>query len=877
MSALNKMSDEMEAAIKAAMIVELGNSRLEDLPMEDGEGRLRGAHESRRVYSHPPALASDIRPVPVNKKWGQAIERGAFDDDDAAQVAGMDTMANGNLARQRRAGNIAFNHVSQHYTEKSLRRDQHGHVAPRTNFESQSRATRLVPGKIHVGDGPINMEAALSSARPAGSGPRGPSPSPHASGLMRTQSSARTPSRLAISQPVAAQKEAASPRTSTPSVTSQVQSKAPQVAQPTLPAQMRMVLPDGACIFLQLSATIQSTAFPQRKSIPGTVLLITGREPPEDMIVFAFDDKDADEVRHRISEYTDYMTKENGLMLLFTVSGGLKLFYAVVFEQSDARESFIESLRTLVNRPDQEARNAASASAVAEESLINATHSGAKTEDAQTEAPRLVVKIEPLQPTARIQPVQPTIAVTAKPMETVRPQVSEVVSNKPKSDRSALFPNTTIEEPEPQVCFVTKETEAVVAAQAHHAAAASASTQQPDPPFIITPELIKEMVSWVMSTTGYMRDCVPEELCFDTIRAIIRATAAAVVVQRYPNFHQLDAKVRAQVVEVQCRPAVERGFLGELAKNPALARKLAGQDADNEDAGQITTDPQPARPQQDAKIPVKVSQKPTPPKYEMDKLIALRCKAVTPPRWLSNFDELTKAALPATQRPSRRYHAWDGPSHSHIPSVQDQVQQTSTKHMDWPYPSHSPLATDTQPTETVGGDFGDVSHLFGGQEGQALTVGQHREAGNTQAVRHDLPNNTALGGSISPFAGTIQHVDANSLGVQSSISPLAAKNPQSHLHGTTNDHQVEEIASFLAGPKPASQKKAFPFPPPGLKASRHNIGGSSDHIGQNTDHFPVDSAQGSTYSQELSGLFENDMNQKVAQTTEDLRKLSLGN
>lgn len=807
------MSDDREAAVRAAMRAELGNSRLEDLPMEDGEGRSRGGHDSRRVYNHPPALAGSFRPVPVNKKWGQAIERGAFEDDDAVQVAGMDSMANGNLARQRRAGALAYNHVSQHFTEKSLRRDQNGHVAPRTGFAAQGRANGPVPVKIHLGNGPIDVEAALRSAPPAGA-PRGPASSRRGNGPTRTQPRARTPLRPVVPQPSTAKIQTASPSAAIPPVTSQTQSQAPQAhqdAQPASPVQMRMVLPDGASIFLQLSGAIQSTAFQQRKSIPGSIFLITGRDPSEDMIVFAFEDKDLVEVRHRISEYIDHMTRDKGLMLLFIVNGGSKLYYAVVFEDTGDRDSFVSSLQKLVDR----------SSTAAEVNTVNAAQSSP-----HTEAPQPVIKIESLEPTVQIQTVQPTIAAPEVTMELAEPQVSVIPANNLKSEQSSSIPTTAIEERTlvaPKASSAVQETKDAVEPQVHPAAVASASTtQQSDPTVVIEPGMIGEMVTWVMNTTSYMRDCAPEDLSFDTIRAIIRATAAAVVVQYYPKFHQLSAKLRAQIVEVQCRPAVERGFLRELARNPALMSQLAEQDADDKDAGQITTDMQPDSQQQDAEVLTKTPPKPSPPKYEMEKLVALRGKAVTPPHWLHDIDGLkeTLTTIPAKQRPSRHSVALDGPSHPPIPSVQNQLKQASNAHMNWLHPSHAPVATDTQPSKTVGDPFGDVSQLLGSQEGQAVIQGNKSTAGG------DLP---------------------------------------------------DDIATFLAGYKPPSQKKAFPSPPSGMNTSWHNNDGIFDHAGQDADHFPIDFAQGPTCSQELSSLFGNDLNQRVAQTTEDLRKLSLGN
>lgn len=132
--ASNLTPEQLELA-KAAMRAELGAARFDELPMEDGEGgRGGGRGGGSRSYQHPPVLTT--RAAPTNNKWAQAIARGAFEDDDAATVRGMDSMADGNLARMRRAHDTAHNFVTQNYTERSLPRDRQGHVLPRANFRA---------------------------------------------------------------------------------------------------------------------------------------------------------------------------------------------------------------------------------------------------------------------------------------------------------------------------------------------------------------------------------------------------------------------------------------------------------------------------------------------------------------------------------------------------------------------------------------------------------------------------------------------------------------------------------------------------------------------------------------------------------------------
>lgn len=837
--------EEKDEFVKAAMRAELGLGRLEDLHMEDGEGR------SSRVYDHPPPLTSSSRPTPANNKWSQAIARGDFNDDDAAQVSGMDTLHDGNLARMRRAARTAYSHVSQSYTESRLSRDRNGLVAPRTRFPGNGRGGRFtpVPGPQHVGDGPIDIEAALSgdarrSAPPAqDSGPPPVTvnlppgqPSPQASKLQVSFHSTTAAAR-ASSLPVAAQ-----------SVSNQDPSPVVQNTQPATKGQTRVILPEGASILLQLPVTVQSTTFTERKPQPGIVFLISGGKPLDDMIVLSIDDESVTDAKYNLSEYTDYMTaSKSGLMLVFKVSGGMKLFYAVDFGRAEHMASFIESLRKLVDRPKGDFQCLLTAPGKSYE----APKLPMTTAEIETPIqPQLGVTAEtgPPEPTVDMEHSQPAAAITVENTNTSE-HVPEVTANKANSVQNALVDIPAIEEA-PMICEVlpdVSKTAAIIAAEPQPAAAAG--TPQKEYPketgltLPVTDSIIENMVKWVMDTARYMRDCSPKEFGFDTMRSVIRATAAAIMTQQYPVFSSMSTQQRLQIVEEQCRPAVERGFLKELSKNPVLVAQLAGCDTSPNDVDQTMTDPQPVAPQQDTKHHIDSSQhpltRPSSRAYAIDELLSLRATAVEPPHWLPELGFIKEARQHKQPNQCKRslLHL-DESEQPHLPSITGQTRQRSC-HV------RTPAVTEVLSTNGTNG--------LSGQTAQPSKI-------DSATL---FPPNSGCSGKSPLASGAVAF--GNAASVSSSFDIAEADQQAGHY---------ENLASFLSGKKPDS-KKTVPSPPSGLGASRHNSG----HVGHRSPRaggFPSSFGQDSSYTQELVSLFENDdLSQEVAQTTEGLRRLSL--
>lgn len=824
---------EKDDLVKAAMRAELGLGRLEDLHMEDGEGR------SSRVYNHPPPLASSSRPTSANNKWSQAIARGDFNDDDAAQVSGMDAMQDGNLARMRRAARTAYSHVSQNYTESSLSRDRNGLVAPRTSFPGNGRGGRFVsvPGPHHVGDEPIDIEATLSgNARRSAPAIRDPGPRRLTMKLPPTQPSASVSVRQTSLHSSAADVQTLPPPVRSHSVSDQVTSPAVQNTQPAAKVQMHVELPEGASVLLQLPVTIKSTSF-RGKAHPGTVTLISGCKPSDDLIVLSVDDENVTDARYNLSEYTDYMNASSqDLMLAFQVSGGMKLFYAVHFGSAESMASFIESLRKHVDRP----RN-----------NVQCLLAAPREADEGTEISMTTADIEYPQPAAVA-----SLATTK--------QSPEVAANNAGSVQGGPIDIPAIEEPASvvrQVFPTISKTAATVAAASPLVAAAGIpskeSSKEPDSTFTVTDSVIENMVKWVMDTARYLRDCSPEEFGFDTMRSIIRATAAAIMTQHYPPFASMSIQQRLHIVEEQCRPAVERGFLRELSKDPTLVAQLAGSNASPNNVDQSATDSQPLPTQQNGRVHVNEPQNPlTEPSrsiYTIDELLSLRATAVEPPNWLPEMGSPKEARQP--KQLGQGQHSLPNLENSDQPHLTGILGQTRQRCFD----VQTPTVINVLST--------DGASELPCQDAQTSNIGDGRNYQEPSHIHWSANGKDADGMANVSTMSSRANIGCN----EQSASASGATSSSPDISESPHD----QLATFLSGGKPDS-KKMSTSPPSGLWASRHSHG-NPGHLCANTGQFSGNMAQTSSYTQELVSLVESDdEGQKVAQTTEDFRRLSLG-
>lgn len=264
----------------------------------------------------------------INKKWTAAITNGEFEDDDAQQVKGIDSMDNGNMARRRRqhAAQTAFQYVERNYSAGKLPRDQNGQVPPRSRFVGTRRnLNRMAEQRRHESDEPVNLVAAFTTAicrqtfqcKPDGGPARRPVSGNGASGNI------------------------VAPKAVSPAV-STTQSH---------PKLLQLLLPDGESIVVQLSVSMQSAALPERgQRYQAKVLLITGREYTDDRVVFVLDKEEIDDIKYPISQYCSLIDVDSKALMLQFTDKGKPVFYALDFSVPSGKQAFDDSLRKLVDR-----------------------------------------------------------------------------------------------------------------------------------------------------------------------------------------------------------------------------------------------------------------------------------------------------------------------------------------------------------------------------------------------------------------------------------------------------------------------------------------------------------------------------------------------
>lgn len=672
-----------------AMLMELGSARFDEFPMEDGEGGKHG--RDSRVQSQPAKLTGGaqvvVPKVPIKSAWAKAIQRGDFDDDDAAKVSGMDPMADGQLARARRnqaAAATAFSFTNANY-ERTLRRDRNGHVPPRATVGNVVK--RQLHGVIHVGDGPIDIDRTLSGAgadrrdRPV----RGSSVPVS---MVSRGSFAGGPS----SQPSIRPQAAAKPERS------QIEQSTQQAGQP----HVRVVLPDGAAVVLELPSTLAAAVYPKTSQrYRGTVYLVSGPQSSGDLIILAVQDKKIPEIRHSVSQYDTYMSvSHTGLMLKFDDSKNGFNFYGVEFKSASDMKLFVQNLRTLVERPKQPPQEATPISPVDNEKKS----SGSGT----------------IPPVVNVEPSQPSYVVSnkdMKPLVTRRSEVAAVVgkktealAHKPEERKdviarclaelqikkqaeatsgtgsanlanesanvSSLASKSKFEESQP-TSPLNADTGPSVAIQDKMKPfeTVNAPVQQIDSSPGLHPDLIKEITEWAWDTARYMQHSVPEQFGFDTMRTVIGASCAAVLGRTSPSFRNLSASEQRKFIADHAQSQVESGFLEKLGRNEPVAAKF-----ENTDVTQIKTSRQLPKVQTSVELQAEAPSKLLGPIYEIGELLSMRTAAAAiDPGMLPKIPLLSsKTGIPHPK-----------PGLSRVP-VEAQVQQAAAANSDWLY-VHSSL------------------------------------------------------------------------------------------------------------------------------------------------------------------------------------------
>lgn len=643
-----------------AMLMELGSARLDDFPMEDGEsGKRRYDSRTSNSIRDPPGV---IPRVPIKSAWAKAMQRGDFDDDDAAKVSGIDSMADGQLARARRnqAAATTTVHRTNNNHEGNIRRDRNGYVPPYATAGTYGK--RKVFGPVQVGDGPIDINKTLSSTsidlRPR------PVIDPIISTLFLGRGAfAGAPSSLSSARP---QPTAIKPPTQTV-----------QGTQPAAKSQLHLVLPDGASIILRLPANLAGTAFPQTApEFRGEVYLISGSESSQDMMVLAVEDKKVPDIQHFISEYDKYGgVADASLMLKFSNSKSGFVFYVVEFDDASGRESFIQALEGLLDRPKQ-IQSAAIASAAKDLSKEVEMQKVADLTPKQKErkdriAQRLVeLQVKKQSEAACVSSRTVTGSRPIKDVPVDRELVTEDAHGAPARKNSSLVVKTALnatgtsstthlapiarpvapiakpEEPEPVASWETNAKsrllslvekhpvqdvdtpiqqkspspsvgrDVVEQVMPHTAQAASAPVQQAQVSFVVTSEIIDEMTEQAWDHIRYMHHSAPEKFGFDKVGDLIGASCSAAMGRIYPSFRKLRAREQQQFIMNHVIVPVETRVWRKMICNESVAA--------------ASTDVGPARVTQSreaVEAPAVASSKVSGPVYDIQELMSMRSGA----------------------------------------------------------------------------------------------------------------------------------------------------------------------------------------------------------------------------------------------------------
>lgn len=283
----------------------------------------------------------------TNNRWNQAIAGGAFDDDDAAVVAGQRELANGQLARMRRAADLSYMAVNRgiEFNDRRLRQNN-GQVAPRAQFSRGERGPARA-GLAHSGNGPVQLRGANRTSHHA------PQPATESSKNSMLPS-ANKPSQASSS----GDRPRDGDRLLNQLATIPAISSAPQDDIPVSTTTVSLKMSNGYSVLFQAPVKFASPAFLDRTAeYPGTIYLVAGPTTTDDEIILHIDEDRVDDVKRRAREYFDYLSDSDRLILQFKDSAGLTTWFVVLFRSRDAMVSFVDALRTFVSRQKEPSLN----------------------------------------------------------------------------------------------------------------------------------------------------------------------------------------------------------------------------------------------------------------------------------------------------------------------------------------------------------------------------------------------------------------------------------------------------------------------------------------------------------------------------------------
>lgn len=307
------------------------------------------------------ALSSlESRRTGTQNSWNDAIKSGLFDDEDAAFVVGQEELANGQLARMRRAADLSFMAVNKSfdYNDRRLRQHQNGQVAPRAQFSRGERGPSHA-GLAHTGDGPVELRGSTHHVRQPPPGlvtnttaqrPRDPlrsrnlPPAVPSTDVTQNSSSRSSPAAQPPGRARPLAQHTAGP----------VQARGPQEDVQVRTTTLQFQVPDGHTVLFQAPVTFASPTFIDRTGeYPGTIYLVNGPVTTDDQIILHIDEDRVEDVRRRTKEYVDYLSDSDRLILQFKDGAGCITWFVVIFRQQAVMLSFVNALRDFIDRLKQ--------------------------------------------------------------------------------------------------------------------------------------------------------------------------------------------------------------------------------------------------------------------------------------------------------------------------------------------------------------------------------------------------------------------------------------------------------------------------------------------------------------------------------------------
>lgn len=700
----NAISPDEEAAIKAAMWVELGAARLDNLPMED--------NSRRRGYAYPPGFGPP-RAAPVNSRWQQAIESGDFNDDDAAMVSNMDSMLNGQLARSRRSAMIrnGYENFQPAFSDDQMTKDRNGHIPPRARPRYQGSGGSLGHPNhrgLHAGDGPIDIDATLASkgrrqspvinhgqngvngngknqsllklaqSNLTASGPQAPHNLDHTAapstsnalfpppGFPVPQPSTVSPTIAGVAAKMSAQiapemmEEGFQPNpplslssgaAGVVNMSTKSEELPAQNTQSKVQSNMSVQLADGDTVVLRVPVMVESRTFEDRGKHAGTLHLIKGRNVLDSMIVLLLDNQTGANIKHFVSDCTSCITadsRQGAQMLMFRVAEHTNVFYIISFGSSAKSKPFVAALQVL-----QSQIRSLSQSNMVDTSMKSTSASVRHQPQAEREQPEPKTSVVVTKKTAAEESVVEHTVIKETAVEkvvvnetVVEENSTQVLSSSQLVDVSRSGTAGVISKDILSECAASTN----VATQTVTTGGTAIRTEPSESRATHSIEMPREWHEWVTGAVDHICATAPESIDANMVSDMVRTACIAAMMNYSLKSPRPKMEKLAKATLNLDRPETEKDISAKIDLNEGSTVKLETGEQAKEAVVTVSTPPR-----SHCEMNMENGSEPAgrmdkTPRYEVEELVGLRYQSVEPPSWLPEF----KAVLPKESKSSTK-------------------------------------------------------------------------------------------------------------------------------------------------------------------------------------------------------------------------------